>query len=138
MIKVNIMGKVKALLLILVVGIGCTPLKKDYKEDFNLFYKRFYSDSNFQRSRVKFPLAQKDETPSGISSIHIPAERWSAIYTIPKDTIINGERYQKKLTVGKETVTQTVFIPNSGFQNICTFKRIKGKWMLVSISSTNL
>lgn len=131
------MKRYYTILLTLVIGLSCSTIKMEYKEDFEHFYKRFYSDKDFQRSRITFPLQQRSESISGISTTAIPSEKWQVIYTIPKDTIINGSKYKKELTVTNDKVVQRIFIPNSGFQNICTFQQIRGKWMLVSISSTN-
>ena len=107
-------------------------------EKFEDFYTRFYSDTVFQKSRVKFPLpgfnfdAHHPDSASSDTNYYWQKEDWVFINTIEGDSLVIGvEIYRKKLIVDDEKATEQLFIENAGFLVENIFEKIDGKWYLV-------
>jgi len=119
---------------------GNVPIDKNVKsiESFESFYSKFYQDSIFQKERVKFPI-KGILNSNDIHGEYIWTENnWHRIYTIKKDSIIDGQLYKKEIKKFYSIVTDRVYIDSAGFETICRYKLIENKWYLVYFSSSNL
>lgn len=106
---------------------------KGLVEDFDKFYNQFHSDSLFQISRTKHPLAgklidnneEKEWTKESLPLMKI------RIYDV--DTTQYKTAFQKTET----TFTQKVWIEDSSFNSECRFELIKNRWYLVYVLDGN-
>ncbi len=135
---------------------NCTPDSKKsavqtpQKETFKNFYKKFYSDSTFQISRIAFPLKgfNSDEYDPELGSKNPPyywkKSSWQFIETLEKDTVVIDkkdwtEEYRREINNNKDsTVLEKIYIVDSGYIVERKFKKIKEKWNLVYYSYKNL
>lgn len=118
-------------------------------ENFEVFYKRFYSDSLFQISRIIFPLKgfNSDEYDSELGKKNPPyfwkKNEWTFLETLPQNYVRYEkkdwvEEYKKEIKHNKDlTVLEKIFIVDSGYIDERIFKLIKGKWYLVFYSYRN-
>jgi|GEM_PF-5542935 len=111
-------------------------LKTTAPEDFSIFQSRFFSDSSYQLSRIKFPLnfLEPDNSPFQLVqgqwrfSEHL---HWSK--TNPSDVhfklieVLNADR--DKVVYGKHD--------NGDYENY-TFSLVDGKWFLVKVEIPEL
>jgi hypothetical protein len=119
-------------------------------ETFDNFYKKFYSDSTFQLSRVKFPL-------NGNNSVYENAEDgkmkdfendtifiknnkffwkkkgWAFLKTLEKQGDFG---YKKRIEKKADIMREDIYSDNSEDRLIRDFKQIDGKWMLIYYGST--
>lgn len=107
------------------------------EENFSTFFRNFFSDTAFQRQRVMFPLPVITESPQGENYVMMPRTEWRRIYTIPADTTIEGTKYKRTLKRNNGTCIQRVFIPQSGFQHLCTFTMKNARWYLTKMEEYN-
>lgn len=142
-----------------VMYINCTAdTKKNYtdkdessvvEESFEDFYKRFYSDSLFQVSRVVFPLKgfNSDEYDEDLGNKN-PAyfwkkKDWSFLTTLEKEYLRIDqkdwiEEYKKEIKRNKDsTILEKIYMVDSGYIVERKFKKIKGKWFLIFYSYRN-
>ena len=113
---------------------GCDITKKNVTEKttFYDFFKKFASDSCFQRNHILFPLKityegyDYEETDS---ILHISKSDW--IYTNFNDSIIEGQKIMLKV----DTMTHTVLLKgyDSGIYMKYLFKKHKSSWILFQI-----
>ena len=113
---------------------GCDITKKNVTEKttFYDFFKKFASDSCFQRNHILFPLKityegyDYEETDS---ILHISKSDW--IYTNFNDSIIEGQKIMLKV----DTMTHTVLLKgyDSGIYMKYLFKKDKSSWILFQI-----
>ena len=113
---------------------GCDITKKNVtgKTTFYDFFKKFASDSCFQRNHILFPLKityegyDYEETDS---ILHISKSDW--IYTNFNDSIIEGQKIMLKV----DTMTHAVILKgyDSGIYMIYLFKKDKSSWILFQI-----
>lgn len=118
-------------------------------ENFEVFYKRFYSDSLFQISRIIFPLKgfNSDEYDSELGKKNPPyfwkRKEWKFLETLPQNYVRYEkkdwvEEYKKEIKHNKDlSVLEKIFIVDSGYIDERIFKLIKGKWYLVFYSYRN-
>ena len=111
-------------------------MKSTTPEDFSIFQSHFFSDSSYQVSRIKFPLAflQPDNSPNQIVkgqwsfSKHL---HWSK--TNPSDVhfklieVVDAEK--DKVVRGKN---------DSGNYENYTFSLVNGEWFLVKVEIPDL
>lgn len=129
--------------LLLSLVIGCNNGQKQpnnlIKEDFNSFYKKFYSDSVFQLSRIIFPLQGKhyksDEGAFESEELaYWKKEDWKIITNVfpDNDTVIKIDRdtYRRRITKMDTLVIEKVFIENSGYHILQKYTIKNGKWYL--------
>ncbi|WP_159102698.1 DUF4348 domain-containing protein [Flectobacillus major] len=119
------------------------------EENFNDFYKKFYSDSLFQVSRVVFPLKgfNSDEYDEELGDKNPPyfwkKQGWHFLTTLEKyylkiDKKDWVEEYKKVIKHNKDsTVLEKIYIVDSGYIIERKFKKIKGKWFLIFYSYKN-
>jgi hypothetical protein len=110
---------------------------KDSTQGENLeeFYIRFNRDKQFQRSRIKYPLNGKffDGTVRDSGNIdYVWQESDSLDYNVLSldTTVYKRERLEQS----DSSLTEKIFIPNSGFKIEANFKRINGQWFLIYFS----
>ncbi len=113
---------------------GCDITKKNVTEKttFYDFFKKFASDSCFQRNHILFPLKityegyDYEETDS---ILHISKSDW--IYTNFNDSIIEGQKIMLKV----DTMTYAVILKgyDSGIYMKYLFKKDKSSWILFQI-----
>lgn len=143
------------LLVVLVLVVGCTTQQSlsntEINKSFEEFSKRFYTDSLFQMSRIKFPL-------KGFHNVEVPVTSKNAVgdsiisqwekkdwrmltnmYFRNNETKadIDGTTYLRKIHLKGNTVTIKTYIEDSGFCDTEKFALQKGKWVLVNFSSMN-
>lgn len=118
---------------------GCSTFNATSRksEAFQPFFNRFFTEPEFQKSRVSFPVAVYTSSPDGDNFSRMPVGEWRQIYTIPSDTLIQGVRYKREIKKNGNTMQQRVYIPNSGFQHTCTFAQQHGKWYLVRMEESS-
>ena len=113
---------------------GCDITKKNVtgKTTFYDFFKKFASDSCFQRNHILFPLKityegyDYEETDS---ILHISKSDW--IYTNFNDSIIEGQ----KIMIKFDRMTHAVILKgyDSGIYMKYLFKKDKSSWILFQI-----
>ena len=120
---------------------GHSYCESQNKEDFNVFFKKFASDSTFQKTRVVFPLdfysinndnfeiekeiIKKDQYK--VSKLHLGLIKCSESYTVFYDN------FELKFNdTGKRVFQWKGF---TGMDERCYFERIKGKWFLIKIEN---
>ncbi len=113
---------------------GCDITKKNVTEKttFYDFFKKFASDSCFQRNHILFPLKityegyDYEETDS---ILHISKSDW--IYTNFNDSIIEGQKIMLKV----DTMMHAVILKgyDSGIYMKYLFKKDKSSWILFQI-----
>ena len=110
------------------------PSKASSFENFDEFYNKFHSDSIFQISRIKFPLAGK--RVDGFKEIKWTKKRWSMMKTMiyDIDTTVFRTEYKKS----SKEFEQKIWLENSGFSTEYRFKLINDKWYLVYALDINL
>ena len=111
---------------------GCDITKKNVTEKttFYDFFKKFASDSCFQRNHILFPLKITYEGYEETDSIlHISKSDW--IYTNFNDSIIEGQKIMLKV----DTMTHTIILKgyDSGIYMKYLFKEDKSSWILFQI-----
>jgi hypothetical protein len=103
-------------------------------EDFDLFYKRFHEDFNFQNERVLFPL-------EGMKIDGESQENWSRNNFIPlrtKHFDIDQSKYKVETERTQDSFIQKIYLEDSGFYSEYRFKPVKNKWYLVYVLDQNL
>jgi hypothetical protein len=104
-------------------------------EDFEVFNKRFHTDTLFQMERIKFPL--EGGYADGFERGEWTKDNWEYFENpipakdLPKD-------YKQKVTHSDTLVTESIWIDNSGFSTERHFKLINDKWFLVYYLDQNL
>ena len=130
------------LTILLVLFYSCkngTNRNIENQEEFEGFYAKFYEDSIFQFSRMKFPLkggeiGGDDYVPSDIEgSTYEPRKEWKledfhailpGIESYPK------ENYELILTKTDTLVTEKIVLHSSGYSEIREFRLYDNKWYL--------
>lgn len=101
------------------------------KENFDVFFSKFSSDSLFQSSRIKFPLRNEiynsDNNEYEVSNIHIEKWKFVNIKKLPSN-------YIRKLS-NKDVFKYVLNIQilDTGVNVDYIFMALNGKWILVNI-----
>lgn len=120
-------------------------------ENFDIFYTKFYRDSLFQISRIKFPLegdnsnfiyndeilTKELETPVykiENKTFYWKKDGWMFIKTFEKDSI---DDYFKELKKSKRETKEVISLKYSGFKSTRMFRVIDGNWYLVYYTLTD-
>ncbi len=112
------------------------PIKKAATyESFNTFYKHFHNDSIFQISRIKFPL---DGYAIDTSETAVKWNKKNWIMHRYNINDIDTSQFKVETTHDKNNYTEKIYIEGGGFKNERKFKRINGKWYLISYIDENL
>jgi len=132
------------LFIIVVFSLfACNTLPQtDIKlEDFEDFYKKYYSDSVFQISRTNFPLPGYNsnidmELPDDVAELmgikkpdeyFWTEEKWNVI----EDKYYDNDKFKKNIIQTDTLVIEEIFIPDSGFKIERKYRPINGNWYLV-------
>jgi hypothetical protein len=103
-------------------------------EDFDEFYRKFTSDSLFQMSRIKFPLAGKSVDEFDVKEW--TKENWSLMKTMIFD--IDTATYKTEYKKSSKEFKGKVWIEGSGFNYEFRFEVINDRWYLVYALDQNL
>jgi hypothetical protein len=108
---------------------------KENGESFDRFNQRFHADSNFQLSRISFPIGGKfvDDLQSRLWT----PDNWE-ILTTPVSPVTDTTQYKHSLVRTDSFVTETFWIDQSGFKVERRFALKDGKWYLVYYDDINL
>lgn len=123
--------------------------QKKKVETFDDFYKRFYSDSTFQISRVRFPLEgtnsdyedlgeikyknyENDEILIKNKKFFWKKSGWRYLKTIKNQGDFG---YNKKIESNGRITQEELYIEGTGYMNIRQFKQIDDKWWLIYYAS---
>ena len=138
----------KLFLLTTIAIIGCTNLKedapktlqKDSIESFTGFYEAFYKDTNFQNSRIIYPL--KGEIKSRDENDEPNTETWplgEKIKVLSKEALLIEHKNLKATLMEKDSIViEKLWIDQSGFYIEREFVLKSGKWYLNRYDYTNV
>ncbi len=118
-------------------------------ETFDNFYKRFYSDSTFQFSRIKFPLRGTNSDYEDLGKIKYKKFENGIIFIenykffwkksgwrILKTLKNQGDYgYNKKFEHIGDILQEEIYLEGTGYMNLRQFKQINGKWWLIYYAS---
>ncbi|RYZ59351.1 MAG: hypothetical protein EOO14_08520 [Chitinophagaceae bacterium] len=104
-------------------------------ETFEVFNEQFHADSTFQVSRIAFPLEgqqidafeERDWTPQNWQMMKMPVGA-------PLDTF----EYKRNLEKTDSSVTEEIWVEESGFRVERTFKLKDNKWFLTFYNDINI
>jgi len=108
---------------------------KEAEENFEIFYKKFNNDLQFQNSRIKYPLkgeyydGEMGDNQSDITYY------WSLKDSLDFENLnLNMELYDIQRIKKEDLVIEKIYIKDSGFISELHFKLINKKWYLVFLS----
>lgn len=106
------------------------------EESFDRFYAQFHADSLFQMQRIIFPLPgiNTDEMGSDESEYLWEEEDWEMHYDMNLDTT----EFIIEKNITDSLAIEKIYKENTGFSVERTFKKLNGKWFLVSYKDVNL
>ncbi len=119
-------------------------------EDFDTFYKKFYSDSLFQITRITFPLKgfNSDSYDPELGDKNPPyfwkKKDWTFLHTLDQDKLKDSHEdgvdiYRKTIKHNSVSmVTEKMYMEESGYSEERKFKKINGKWYLIFYSFKDL
>ncbi|MDN3673353.1 DUF4348 domain-containing protein [Flavobacterium branchiarum] len=100
------------------------------QEDFNDFFRLFNKDSDFQSSRIKFPLKVKiNNDDFELVDYVIHKKEYSTINLVKKP---EERDYKQQIILKKDTVVIEQRGINNGIFIDYYFKRVNGKWQLAT------
>ncbi|MEI6946396.1 hypothetical protein V9K67_04280 [Paraflavisolibacter sp. H34] len=112
-----------------------TALAKDTLEAFESFNKRFHADSAFQLSRIAFPLQGK--SIEGNEQHAWTRQNWHFLKQ-PVNEQGAPPGYRRGLNRTDSTVTEKLWIEDSGMMTERRFERKGNKWFLTYFEDVNL
>lgn len=130
-------------------GIGVWCLYGIEEDDLNTdldayeflnFYKQFACDSIFQRNHVSDPLTFITTDPDddfGVIETTLELDQWFAFRPNLPENELTNVNYGQTYPVGSATKTLCIHGCNNGINNILTFTRRDGRWMLVAFEDTS-
>ena len=119
-----------------IIFSACTQHKPKVSdpnaEDFQVFYRRFYSDSTFQLSRIKFPLTGQWATIVDFGEKREFYNRtWTKDnWTMEKAPDYSDRAYTYKISYRLDTVLDQMYVTHTDFSVSKFFVLDKGKWYL--------
>lgn len=136
------MAKVRHTGIVLAAGFlllySCRSVKTPAaKEDFDVFYERFLTDSAFQMSRIVFPLPginAMDMEESGDSVYYWTKDNWIML----KQPDLDPNEFVRDMHVTDTIATDEIYMDDAGFYFKTTYKPIKNKWHLVYMIDSNM
>ena len=101
-------------------------------EDFQVFYKKFHSDSVFQVSRIRFPLHGQWANLVDFGEKREFYDRtWTRDnWTMEKDHDYSDRAYRYKISYRLDTVLDQTYVVHTDFSVSKFFVLDKGKWYL--------
>jgi hypothetical protein len=109
--------------------------EKIVSENFEEFNNKFHSDSDFQLSRIKFPLKGELTTSDGISIW--TKKNWSFI-TVRVSEKQKDKEFKYNLKKSDSIVIEKYWIENTGFSIERKFELIDNNWFLVYYNELNV
>lgn len=103
-----------------------TPAAKK-TENFDVFYKKFHTDSLFQLSRVQFPLKGQQIHLKGTNSWK--KDNWMMIKATAAE--IDRAEYNVKTVRKVDSYFEGIYCKNCGFSFEMEYRLINGKWYLI-------
>jgi hypothetical protein len=94
-------------------------------EDFDVFFKKFNSDSLFQKSRIKFPFKIIIKDEDGDNSRILSKSEWHFIH------LVNDKKEKsiiRKVPIQRNKILITYAIEDTGIFIKHFFENINGKW----------
>ncbi|WPP48856.1 hypothetical protein [Catalinimonas niigatensis] len=124
------------ILLVMLMAFGCRSANvKGARENFDVFYEKFLSDSSFQMERIQFPLPGiKTIEDEEDSTYQWTKEEWVML----KEPDLEGTEFKRNLQVSDTLATDEIFTENAGFYFKMVYEPIKRKWHLVYMVDTGL
>lgn len=95
---------------------------------FEVFFKRFNTDSVFQIDHVDFPLRAKIVDEEIDTTIYIPKSKWQYVSLLNNKTDI-----VKKVKVSESEITIIHMVEDTGLHVSYHFTRKNDDWLLVSV-----
>ena len=148
-------SKYTVLFVLFVFVVGCTTQQKlsktEINKSFEEFSKRFYTDSLFQLSSIKFPLKGLHNVEVPITSKNAVGDSIISVWekkdwrmltnmyfpTNEIKAVIDSSTYLRKIQQKGNTVTIKTYIEDSGFCDTEKYAFRNGKWVLINFSSMN-
>lgn len=126
------------LLGVVLLAFGCRSSNlKGARENFDVFYEKFLTDSSFQMQRIQFPLPgirAGEENEEQDSTYYWTKEEWVML----KKPEIEGTEFKRNLQVSDTVATDEIFTEDSGFYFKTVYEPIKRKWYLVYMVDSGL
>ena len=117
-------------------SIKTNPVKLE-SEIFDSFYLKFHQDTLFQINRIVFPLdgynLNNENAFNSNSNFKWNRKEWTYHKLIKFDM-----QFKKETTIHGDSAIEKIYIPNSGFEIIRKFSKVKGKWFLVFYGNQDL
>ncbi|MCU0438576.1 MAG: hypothetical protein MUC49_11765 [Raineya sp.] len=123
---------------------ACTGTKKQNdQENFEEFKNKFYSDSVFQMSRIKFPLPLKVEMNYDTinnkfigDTLAWEKKDW-VVFKHKSETYQDSVKWFYKFTDKDSIKIEEVGLKNTGFSTIIKYKLLQNKWYLFNYQVFN-
>lgn len=109
--------------------------EKTDSENFEEFNNKFHTDSDFQLSRIKFPLKGELTTSDGISNW--TKKNWSFI-TVKVSEKQKDKEFKYSLRKSESLVIEKYWIEDTGFSIERKFELIDNNWFLVYYNELNV
>lgn len=94
-------------------------------EDFDVFFKKFNSDSLFQKSRIEFPFKIITKDEGGDNSRMLSKSEWRFIHLVNDK---NEKSIVRKVLIQSNKILITYSIEDTGVLVNHYFENINGKW----------
>jgi len=109
-------------------------------EDFDYFIERFYADTLFQKSRIVIPLQGKIVTFNEIekSIVETTWEGRKIIVTSFEEIKSLMKNVKQTYIINQESVSEKIYIENSGYVIEKTFQLQKERWYLTKYDIVNI
>ena len=104
-------------------------------ESFENFNARFHADSAFQLTRIDFPL--NGQQVDGFEEKGWTQGNWH-VMKVPVGAPIDTLEYKRTIESTDSSVSEEIWVEDSGFRVERTFKLINGKWFLTFYNDINL
>jgi len=126
----------KTLLIIVNLFAFQTMLSQSTKEDFSSFCQKFFGDSTYQISRIVFPIAWHQESPTiETKDSIIEKSNWSYShfgYYSNQFNVQLYDNYHKQFRATNEMLVSFEGV-ECGINLNFYFRRIKSKWYLIKV-----
>jgi hypothetical protein len=110
-------------------------------ENFHAFYDHFMADSIFQIQRIQFPLPTLNTDSFTVHDGNIVYKEYatdSHDWILLRALELNKYKHQYPTFSDSVVVEEIIFVENSGFKDVFTYKSIDQKWFLVKYGMYNL
>ena len=118
-----------------LILFSCSGVKKDKKgrEDFSVFIDKFYSDIEFQLSRIDFPITGKVQE-NGIPEL-IEKEDWVILKPVEKN---NPEYVVQNIEIADDLIKQQIIVKQSfSIEMEFSLNKASNEWYLTSYTGVS-